>query len=145
MYQRLLALFKLFLDTVFTLLYLWLNQRITIAEIVENDWFKKGYMPPRFEQADVTLDDVDAIFNESGVRAVFFIYGTWYCGVGAMGWVSVHYFGSRILETLLLNGKKKGLYYLLLWMHLNLSQHLRVSTSVVCLRSKWYVSQLYLT
>ncbi|XP_022715501.1 CBL-interacting serine/threonine-protein kinase 23 isoform X1 [Durio zibethinus] len=23
-------------------------------------------MPPRFEQADVTLDDVDAIFNESG-------------------------------------------------------------------------------
>ncbi|XVF27280.1 hypothetical protein REPUB_Repub14bG0093100 [Reevesia pubescens] len=40
--------------------------RITIAEIIENDWFKKGYMPPRFEQADVTLDDVDAIFNESG-------------------------------------------------------------------------------
>ncbi|XWS19882.1 hypothetical protein CRYUN_Cryun31cG0054400 [Craigia yunnanensis] len=40
--------------------------RITIAEIIENDWFKKGYMPTRFEQADVTLDDVDAIFNESG-------------------------------------------------------------------------------
>ncbi|XVF87116.1 hypothetical protein PTKIN_Ptkin18bG0093700 [Pterospermum kingtungense] len=39
--------------------------RITIAEIIENDWFKKGYMPPRFEQADVTLDDVHAIFNES--------------------------------------------------------------------------------
>ncbi|XWS16010.1 hypothetical protein CRYUN_Cryun34aG0050000 [Craigia yunnanensis] len=39
--------------------------RITIAEIIENEWFKKGYMPPKFEQADVTLDDVDAIFNES--------------------------------------------------------------------------------
>lgn len=45
----------------------WLYQRITIAEIVENEWFKKGYKPPRFEQADVNLDDVDAIFNESGV------------------------------------------------------------------------------
>ncbi|KAL5577304.1 hypothetical protein UlMin_019003 [Ulmus minor] len=40
--------------------------RITIAEIIENEWFKKGYKPPRFEQADVTLDDVDAIFDESG-------------------------------------------------------------------------------
>lgn len=43
-------------------------QRITAAEIIENEWFKKGYKPPRFEQADVSLDDVDAIFNESGVR-----------------------------------------------------------------------------
>lgn len=40
--------------------------RITAAEIIENEWFKKGYKPPRFEQADVSLDDVDAIFNESG-------------------------------------------------------------------------------
>ena len=48
-------------------------QRITIAEIIENEWFKKGYMPPRFEQADVTLDDVDAIFDESGVRFVVYI------------------------------------------------------------------------
>ncbi|XP_028759212.1 CBL-interacting serine/threonine-protein kinase 23 [Neltuma alba] len=39
--------------------------RITFAEVIENDWFKKGYVPPRFEQADVTLDDVDAIFGES--------------------------------------------------------------------------------
>ena len=49
-----------------------INQRITIAEIIENEWFKKGYIPPKFEQADVTLDDVDAIFNESEVRVVFF-------------------------------------------------------------------------
>ncbi|MBA0811092.1 hypothetical protein Gohar_003023 [Gossypium harknessii] len=39
--------------------------RITVAEIIENEWFKKGYIPPRFECADVSLDDVDAIFNES--------------------------------------------------------------------------------
>lgn len=46
-----------------------LSQRITIAEILENDWFKKGYKPPHFEQReDVNLDDVDAVFNDSEVR-----------------------------------------------------------------------------
>ncbi|XP_038720588.1 CBL-interacting serine/threonine-protein kinase 23-like [Tripterygium wilfordii] len=40
-------------------------RRITIAEVMENEWFKKGYKPPTFEQADVSLDDVNAIFNES--------------------------------------------------------------------------------
>lgn len=44
-----------------------MKQRITISEIIENEWFKKGYIPPRFEEADVSLADVDAIFNESGV------------------------------------------------------------------------------
>ncbi|PSS26251.1 CBL-interacting serine/threonine-protein kinase [Actinidia chinensis var. chinensis] len=40
--------------------------RITIPEILENDWFKKGYKPPQFEQGeDVNLDDVDAVFNDS--------------------------------------------------------------------------------
>ncbi|KAL0407512.1 UNVERIFIED_CONTAM: CBL-interacting serine/threonine-protein kinase [Sesamum latifolium] len=41
------------------------STRITIAEILENEWFKKGYKPPVFEHEDVTLDDVNAIFNES--------------------------------------------------------------------------------
>uniref|UniRef100_A0A7N0T418 non-specific serine/threonine protein kinase n=1 Tax=Kalanchoe fedtschenkoi TaxID=63787 RepID=A0A7N0T418_KALFE len=41
------------------------STRITIAEVIENEWFKKGYQPAVFEQADVSLDDVDAIFNES--------------------------------------------------------------------------------
>ncbi|XP_052182685.1 CBL-interacting serine/threonine-protein kinase 23-like isoform X2 [Diospyros lotus] len=41
------------------------SARITIAELTENDWFKKGYQPPTFEDADVSLHDVDAIFNES--------------------------------------------------------------------------------
>ncbi|KAK3016195.1 hypothetical protein RJ639_006028, partial [Escallonia herrerae] len=40
--------------------------RIPIAEVIENEWFKKGYQPPRFEQENVSLDDVDAIFDESG-------------------------------------------------------------------------------
>ncbi|XP_062096675.1 CBL-interacting serine/threonine-protein kinase 23 isoform X2 [Humulus lupulus] len=42
------------------------KKRITIAEIIQNEWFKKGYKPPRFEQADVSVDDVDDIFNELG-------------------------------------------------------------------------------
>ncbi|KAG9129433.1 hypothetical protein Leryth_018484 [Lithospermum erythrorhizon] len=42
-----------------------LQTRITIAEVVANEWFKKGYQPPVFEQEDVSLDDVNAIFNES--------------------------------------------------------------------------------
>ncbi|KAG6492751.1 hypothetical protein ZIOFF_047716 [Zingiber officinale] len=40
--------------------------RITISQIIENEWFKKGYQPPQFETTEVSLDDVDAIFNESG-------------------------------------------------------------------------------
>lgn len=40
--------------------------RITIAEVIENEWFKKGYKPPSFEQPDVSLADVDAIFSETG-------------------------------------------------------------------------------
>ena len=42
-------------------------QRITTAEVIENEWFKKGYQAPVFEQEDVSLDDVNAIFNESVV------------------------------------------------------------------------------
>ncbi|XP_017234763.1 CBL-interacting serine/threonine-protein kinase 23 isoform X2 [Daucus carota subsp. sativus] len=40
--------------------------RITIQEVIENEWFKKGYQQPRFVQEDVSLADVDAIFNETG-------------------------------------------------------------------------------
>ncbi|OVA04739.1 Protein kinase domain [Macleaya cordata] len=40
--------------------------RIKIPEILKNDWFKKGYQPPNFEKGeDVSLDDVDAVFNDS--------------------------------------------------------------------------------
>ncbi|XP_010522895.1 PREDICTED: CBL-interacting serine/threonine-protein kinase 9 [Tarenaya hassleriana] len=41
--------------------------RIRIAEILEDEWFKKSYKPPCFEQddEDVNLDDVDAAFSNS--------------------------------------------------------------------------------
>ncbi|KAJ6972604.1 CBL-interacting serine/threonine-protein kinase 9-like [Populus alba x Populus x berolinensis] len=40
--------------------------RITVAEIIEDEWFKKGYKPPQFEQEEhVNVDDVDAVFNDS--------------------------------------------------------------------------------
>ncbi|KAF0909160.1 hypothetical protein E2562_032209, partial [Oryza meyeriana var. granulata] len=45
------------------------STRITIADLIKNEWFKKGYQPPRFETADVNLDDVNFIFNESGDQA----------------------------------------------------------------------------
>ncbi|KAM3698852.1 hypothetical protein ACJW31_06G217900 [Castanea mollissima] len=40
--------------------------RITIPEILENEWFKKEYKPAYFEEEqNVNLDDVDAVFNDS--------------------------------------------------------------------------------
>ncbi|CAL5340119.1 unnamed protein product [Camellia sinensis] len=39
--------------------------RITIVKVIENEWFKKGSKPPIFANEDVSLDDVDGIFNES--------------------------------------------------------------------------------
>ncbi|KAL0376296.1 UNVERIFIED_CONTAM: CBL-interacting protein kinase [Sesamum calycinum] len=40
--------------------------RMTIPEILENDWFKKDYKPPYFErEEEVSLDDVAAVFNDS--------------------------------------------------------------------------------
>ncbi|KAH0454526.1 hypothetical protein IEQ34_016450 [Dendrobium chrysotoxum] len=39
--------------------------RMTMAEVIENEWFKKGYQPPSFETAEISLDDVNAIFDES--------------------------------------------------------------------------------
>ncbi|KAH6835595.1 CBL-interacting protein kinase 9 [Perilla frutescens var. hirtella] len=40
--------------------------RMTIPEILENQWFREDYKPPRFEQEeDVNLDDVDAVFSNN--------------------------------------------------------------------------------
>lgn len=59
----------------FSFCKLWLTgkrfcfQRITISEILEDEWFKKDYKTPQFEkEEDVNLDDVDAVFNDSKVR-----------------------------------------------------------------------------
>lgn len=46
-----------------------LFQRITIPEILEDEWFKKWYTPAYSEEEqNVNLDDVDAVFNDSEVR-----------------------------------------------------------------------------
>ncbi|XP_027080782.1 CBL-interacting protein kinase 32 [Coffea eugenioides] len=40
--------------------------RITISEILEDEWFKKNYRPPVFnEKEDTNLDDVEAVFKDS--------------------------------------------------------------------------------
>ncbi|KAM0840752.1 hypothetical protein ACQ4PT_059451 [Festuca glaucescens] len=40
--------------------------RITIAQLLKDQWFKKGYKPPVFdEKCQTTLDDVDAAFGDS--------------------------------------------------------------------------------
>ncbi|PKA51576.1 CBL-interacting protein kinase 32 [Apostasia shenzhenica] len=40
--------------------------RITVSELLEDGWFKKGYKPPVFdEKCDTNLDDVDAVFEDS--------------------------------------------------------------------------------
>jgi serine/threonine protein kinase len=49
------------------------STRITISEVINNEWFKKGYQPPRFETADVNLDDINSIFNETGVSFLTFL------------------------------------------------------------------------
>ncbi|KAJ6806022.1 CBL-interacting protein kinase 9-like isoform X2 [Iris pallida] len=40
--------------------------RITIPEILTDEWFKNGYKPPDFQQGEeVRLDDIDAVFNDT--------------------------------------------------------------------------------
>ncbi|XP_020261748.1 CBL-interacting protein kinase 9-like isoform X4 [Asparagus officinalis] len=42
------------------------HTRITIPDILKDDWFKNGYKIPDFEQGEeVNLDDVDAVFSDS--------------------------------------------------------------------------------
>lgn len=48
-------------------------QRVTIAEILEDEWFKKDYKAPVFEEKENTnLDDVEAVFKDSEVCASSF-------------------------------------------------------------------------
>jgi hypothetical protein len=51
-----------------------LVQRINMAGIRKDDWFKKNYLPVRkYEDEDVNLDDVQAVFNDFEVcQALFF-------------------------------------------------------------------------
>ncbi|KAK4408324.1 CBL-interacting serine/threonine-protein kinase [Sesamum angolense] len=41
-------------------------KRITVPEILEDEWFRKDYKPPVFdEKEDISLDDVEAVFKDS--------------------------------------------------------------------------------
>ena len=43
-------------------------QRITISEILEDEWFKKGYKRPVFEEKyEGNFNDVEAAFKDSEV------------------------------------------------------------------------------
>jgi hypothetical protein len=56
-----------------------------VAEILDDEWFKKDYKPPVFEEnGETNLDDVEAVFKDSEVRRflnmvlVFdFIFKSW--------------------------------------------------------------------
>lgn len=47
-------------------------QRITVQQIRDDEWFKKGYVPVRLlEYEDVNLDDVNAFFDDTEVGKAF--------------------------------------------------------------------------
>lgn len=49
-----------------------LLQRITVPEILEDEWFKKDYKPPVFEENKIAnLDDVEAVFKDSEVCQIW--------------------------------------------------------------------------
>jgi hypothetical protein len=58
----------LLVEFVLTCFFVDTDQRITIAQLLKDQWFKKGYKPPVFdEKCQTTLDDVDAAFGDSEV------------------------------------------------------------------------------
>lgn len=43
-------------------------QRITISELLNDEWFKKGFKQPEFiEKEEAYFDDVEAAFQDSEV------------------------------------------------------------------------------
>lgn len=43
-----------------------LLQRINIPEILQDEWFKKDYRPPEFDEVQsLNADDVEAVFKDS--------------------------------------------------------------------------------
>ena len=47
-------------------------QRITIPQILEDPWFRKGYKPEKQAVTqNINLDDVNAVFSESNVSSYF--------------------------------------------------------------------------
>lgn len=56
-------------STIFDLLSHWKTlQRINVPELLEDEWFKKDYKPPEFDEVQsANLDDVEAVFMDSEV------------------------------------------------------------------------------
>lgn len=45
-------------------------QRITVPQIIQDSWFKKGFKPDKEAVVhNINLDDVDAVFNPSSVSS----------------------------------------------------------------------------
>lgn len=73
-------------------------QRITIADVLKDEWFKKDYKPPVFEdKLETSLDDVEAVFKDSEVRLFLriknnnsnhFVYTQWksFCLCCSFNW-----------------------------------------------------------
>lgn len=52
-----------------------MSQRVTPQEVFEDEWFKKDYKPPVFEEKDDSnMDDVDAVFKDSEVSENSFLF-----------------------------------------------------------------------
>lgn len=83
-----------------------LKQRITIAEVIENDWFKKGYKPPVFEEPDIAIDDVDAIFDQTLVsrmvllemQTLSFLVRTYTLSYGSHTLCCMQHSGNLVVE-----------------------------------------------
>lgn len=60
-------------DSLHSLVYMFLlsMQRITIPEIIENEWFQQDYVPTYGNDSDekIYLDDVNAAFDSIEVKA----------------------------------------------------------------------------
>lgn len=82
-----------------------MKQRITIVEVLENDWFKKGYKPPTFENDEIVLDDIDDIFNESGVTQVVL----WHCILCMLRVVDMTFLMLQVTHNLVVEKREEGL------------------------------------
>ena len=52
-----------------------MSQRVTPQEVFEDEWFKKDYKPPVFEEKDDSnMDDVDDVFKDSEVSETSFLF-----------------------------------------------------------------------
>lgn len=74
--------------------------------MTENDWFKKGYKPPVFEEPDIAIDDVDTIFDQTLVslmvllkmQTLSFLVITYMLSYGSCTSCSMQHSGNLVVE-----------------------------------------------